>query len=131
MQAVTAWRGSRLRVAAMLLALTAGIGYELARAYYRPYIYARGINDFHLADTLGNSLGTIATVLAFASLLGRDGARGIFVLRSALIGVLVYELLHPLLGKPVDPWDIGATLVAGAAAEQIYRWLGRRLAPPA
>lgn len=46
--------------------------------------------------------------------------------RRTVIGVPVYEVLPPLLGQPVEPWDIGATVVAGAAGGCLTR---PRLAP--
>lgn len=127
MKFVNEWLHSRLRVAAMVVGMGAVVFCELARSHYRPYIYSHRIYDFHIADTLGNSLGTIATVFALASIFGRSFAQGIFVLRAATISVVVYELLHPLLGKQIDPWDIVATLAAGAVSEIMFRWLHRRL----
>lgn len=121
------WLHSPFRIVVMAIAMGAVVFYELARAYYRPFVYSHGINDLHVADTLGNSLGTVATVFAFASVFGCDFSRGLFVLRSAVISVIVYELLHPLLGKQIDPYDIVATFVAGAVSEMVFRWLGRRL----
>lgn len=121
------WLRSRIRIALLLIGLAAVVLYELARAHYRPFIYGRGIDDFHLADTLGNSLGTVATLFVFASVFGRNFAQQLFVLRSAAIAVLLYELLHPLLGKHVDIWDLGATLLAALAAEGLFRWMSPRL----
>lgn len=69
---------SKKRVRNMIVGISAVLLYEAARAYYRPFIYSNAINDFHLADTLGNSLGTVAAVFVFASLLGRDRAKDYF-----------------------------------------------------
>lgn len=107
----------------MMVGISAVILYETARAYYRPFIYSNGINDYHIADTLGNSLGTVATVFVFASLLGRQSAQDSFLIRAVTISVLVYEVAHPLLGKPIDPWDIAATVLAGLFCEVLYRIL--------
>jgi hypothetical protein len=117
------WLRSKRRIGNMIVGISAVLLYEIARAYYRPFIYAHAINDFHVADTLGNSLGTIATVFVFTSLLGRQLAQDYFLLRTVTIGVLVYEVAHPLLGKPIDLWDIAATLIAGGVCEGIYRLL--------
>lgn len=107
--------------------MSAVMAYEIARAYYRPFIYSNQIKDFFIADTLGNSLGTVATVFGFVALLGRGGAHDYFLIRTVAIGVVVYELAHPLLGKPIDGLDIGATIVAGVLCEGLYRLLhGRR-----
>lgn len=129
--AIREWWRSPRRLGLFGLGAAAIILYEAARAWYRPYIYANGIEDFHLADTLGNSLGTIATVLVFASLFGRSHADGLFVLRASAIAVAVYELAHPLLGKPIDPYDLAATVVAGVICQAAYRWHYRRQLGPA
>lgn len=120
------WLRSKRRIVNMLIGLSAVLLYEVARAYYRPFVYTHAINDFHVADTLGNSLGTIATVFVFTSLLGRQRTQDYFLLRTVAIGVLVYEMAHPLLGKPIDPWDLAATLIAGGVCEGVYRFLHGR-----
>jgi len=120
------WLSSKRRIINLLIGLSAVALYEIMRAYYRPYIYSQGIDDFHIADTLGNSLGTVATIFVFVSLFGRDKARDYSVIRTVTISVLVYELAHPLLGKPIDPWDMAATVLAGVFCEVLYRLLHER-----
>ena len=115
------WLRSKRRMIHLGIGLGAVVIYELTRAYYRPFIYSNGINDFHIADTLGNSLGTIATVFVFLSVLVRTIADERFLLRAVPISVFVYELAHPLLGKPIDVWDLIATAVAGFFCEVIYK----------
>lgn len=122
------WLHSPMRITAVFIASGAVVLYQVARAYYRPYVYSHGIYDFHVADTLGNSLGTMATVFVFASLFGTDFRRGVSALRAGTVCIIIYELLHPLLGKPIDPWDLIATLITGAASELIFRALFHR--PP-
>ena len=41
--------------------------------------------------------------VVFASLCGRDLVQDYFMIRTVTISVAVYELAHPLLGKPIDP----------------------------
>lgn len=125
-RALLRWLQSRRRMALLALGLLAVGLYEIARAWYRPFVYSRGLNDFHIADTLGNSLGTVATVLVFASILGRSHTQTLFVLRAAAIAVAAYELAHPLLGKPVDPFDLIATLLAGFVCQYAYLAFYRR-----
>ena len=118
---ITNWLHSRRRIINLLIGLGALVLCEVARATYRPYIYSRGINDFHIADTLGNSLGTVATAFVFTALFGRDLAQDYFMIRTVTISVALYELAHPLLGKPIDPWDLLATVLAGVFCEIIHR----------
>jgi glycopeptide antibiotics resistance protein len=120
---ITKWFSSKRRIINLLIGLSAVVIYEVARATYRPFIYSNNINDFHIADTLGNSLGTVATVFVFASVLGRTITEDRFLLRTVAIAVFVYELAHPLLGKPIDVWDLMATVVGGVLCEIIYKWI--------
>ena len=122
---IAAWLLSKRRIINMVIGLSAVMLYEVARAYYRPFIYSNELNDFHIADTLGNSLGTVATVFVFASLLGRNGKQDHFLIRVVIISVLAYELAHPLLGKPIDPWDVTATVIAGFFCAGLYRLIHR------
>ncbi len=119
--AFTDWFFNKSRILNLGVGLFAVLLYEVMRAYYRPYIYAQGINDFHIADTLGNSLGTVATVFVFTSMFGLDHAREIFLIRTVTISVFLYELAHPLLGKSIDPWDMVATIFAGIFCESIHK----------
>lgn len=120
------WLYSKQRMINLLIGLSALVIYEVARVTYRPYIYSRGIYDFHIADTLGNSLGTVTTIFVFVSLLGRDRAQDYFLIRTVTISVLVYEVAHPLLGKPIDLWDIIATVLAAVFSEILYRLVHER-----
>jgi hypothetical protein len=115
------WLLSKRRIINMVIGLSAVLLYEAARAYYRPFIYSSGVNDFHIADTLGNSLGTVAAAFVFASALGRNRKQDSFLIRTVAISVLVYEVAHPLLGKPMDPRDMAATVIAGFFCEGFYR----------
>jgi len=124
--ALLEWLRSTRRMTLLAIGLSAVGIYEAARAWYRPFVYSQGLSDFHVADTLGNSLGTIATVLVFASIFGRSHIQTLFVLRAAAIAVAVYELLHPLLGKPIDSFDLLATVLAGLLCQGVYRWVYRR-----
>lgn len=123
---LASWAYSRRRVINMAIGITAVLLCEAARAYYRPFIYSNEINDFHIADTLGNSLGTVGAVFVFLSLLGRSSVQDHFLVRTVVISVLVYELAHPLLGKSADPWDLIATIIAGFFCEWLYRVIHER-----
>ncbi len=47
-------------------------------------------------------------------------------MRTVIISVFVYELAHPLLGKPIDVWDLLATILSGIFCEVLYKFLNRR-----
>jgi hypothetical protein len=121
---ISRWQLSKERVIHFSIGIAALIIYEfIARPYYRPYIYQHHINDFHIADTLGNSLGTIATIYTLIALFGRTRPQHIFLINTITISVALYEVAHPLLGKPNDPWDIVATIVSGGFCYLLYRWI--------
>jgi hypothetical protein len=118
------WKISKERVIHFAIGMAALLIYEfIARPYYRPYIYQHQINDLHIADTLGNSLGTIATIYTLIALFGRTRPQHIFLINTITISVALYEVAHPLLGKPIDPWDILATIVSGGFCFLLYRWI--------
>jgi hypothetical protein len=120
--AVVRWRFTRERIINLAIGLTAVLIYEfLARPIYRPFIYRNNINDFHLADTIGNSLGTIATIFVLIGLIGQGRTQHLFLIKVITISVTLYEIAHPLLGKPIDPWDIVATILTGGLCLVLYK----------
>lgn len=115
------WKLTRYKAINFAIGLAALLIYEfIARPIYRPYIYANKINDFHIADTLGNSLGAMATIFFLIALLSNDTAKGNYLLKLGTFSVVVFELAHPLLGKPIDGWDILATILTGLFSYLLY-----------
>jgi hypothetical protein len=45
---------------------------------------------------------------------------GNYLIKLGTFSVVVFELVHPLLGKPIDIWDIIATILAGIVSYLIY-----------
>lgn len=108
-------------------AINFGIGilalliYEfIGRPIYRPYIYANNINDFHIADTLGNTLGTLTTIFLLIVFLTSNIVKGNYFIKLGTISVVLYEIASPLLGKTIDIWDIIATFLSGFVSYLIY-----------
>lgn len=120
------WKLTRYKVINFAIGLAALLIYEfIARPIYRPYIYANKINDFHIADTLGNSLGAMATIFFLIALLSNDTVKGNYLLKLGTFSVVVFELAHPLLGKPIDGWDIVATILTGLFSYVLYNAIFR------
>jgi len=116
------WKLTKERIINLIVGLTAVLIYEfVARPFYRPYIYRNSINDFHVADTIGNTLGTIATIFVLIGFIGKGRSQHIFLIKTITISVALYELAHPLLGKPIDPWDILATILTGGFCLILYK----------
>lgn len=119
--ALRQWKFTKDRVIFFAIGLSAVLIYDfIARPIYRPYIYRNGINDFHLADTIGNTLGTVATIFVFLGVFGQTRSQHLFLIKTITGSVVVYEMAHPLLGKPIDPWDVLATVVTGALCLGLY-----------
>lgn len=112
---------TRRRISNLLIGLCALVVTEVGRHVYRPFIYANGIYDFHIADTLGNSVGTVTTVFVLLAVFGRDRNFDDGVILSTTIDLVLYEIAQPLMGNPIDPWDIGATVVAGGLSLVLCR----------
>lgn len=121
---IIGWRFSRYKIINFAVGVTALLLYEfVGRPYYRPYIYSNNIYDFHIADTLGNSLGTIATVFILISVLSHDTTHGNFLVKIITVSIVLYEIAQPLLGKRIDPLDIIATIVTGGICLLVYSLL--------
>ena len=103
----------RRRAINLMIGLGAVALTEVGRQVYRPFIYGRGVYDFHIADTMGNSLGTVATVFVMLAIFGRDHKAEDQIILCVTVGTVLYELASPLLGKPIDPLDVAATVIAG------------------
>lgn len=120
------WKLTRYKAINFAIGICALLIYEfIGRPIYRPYIYANNINDFHFADTLGNTFGTLPTLFFLIALLSKDTTKGNYLIKLGTFSVVFFELAHPLLGKPIDPWDIIATIIAGVISYLIYNGLFR------
>ena len=121
------WKLSKGRIIHFAIGIGALLIYELvARPYYRPFIYSGEIDDFHIADTIGNSLGTIAAIFIFLALLTDNHEHGKFIMITVTISLVLYELAQPILGKPIDLWDILATVVSGTVCYLFYQLTDRK-----
>ncbi len=115
------WRLTKYKAINFGIGISALLVYEfIGRPLYRPYIYSNQINDFHIADTLGNTFGTLPTIFFLIAILSKDTEKGNYLIKLGTLGVVVFELAHPLLGKPIDIWDILATFLAGFVSYLIY-----------
>lgn len=115
------WKFTKYKAINFAIGISALLLYELVgRPIYRPYIYHNNINDFHIADTLGNTFGTLPTIFFLIAILSNDTPKGNYLIKLGTLSVVVFELAHPLLGKPIDIWDIIATILTGVVSHLIY-----------
>jgi hypothetical protein len=118
------WKLTRERIVNLAIGLSSILIYEfIARPIYRPFIYGQDIYDFHIADTIGNTLGTIASVFIVIGLIGKGRAQHFFLMKTVIISVTLYEIVQPLMGKPIDPWDILATILTGGVCILMYKYI--------
>lgn len=121
------WRLSKYKIINFAIGLIALLIYEfIGRPIYRPYIYQHKINDFHIADTLGNTFGTIPTLFFLVVLFSTEIERGQKMIKLGTISVVIFELVHPFLGKPIDIWDIVATCITGFISYHILNLIFKK-----
>lgn len=87
---------------------------EIGRNIYRPYIYTNNIDDYGIADTIGNSGGIIVQIFFMLAILNPPRKKVSRVIGFIVIGYILYEILQPYLPRGVFDWkDIYGTLIGG------------------
>lgn len=89
----------------LLCVLCAGIGWILSFTY-RPYIYANHIDDWHLADTIGNIMAVPAAAFLFHAVQKTVRQTKLAVLMLDFFSWCLYELVFSMT---FDWWDILAS----------------------
>ena len=89
---------------------------------YRPYIYANDINDYGLADSMGNLGGIVVQIYFSLAVLNVSKNKGLVVIGFIVVGYILYEIVQPYLPKGVFDWkDIYGTVLGGAVS--LLLWL--------
>ena len=115
-----------LKKRTLFIGITAFAITELGRSFYRPYIYSNKIDDFFIADTIGNSFGTMTAIFMILTLSGKGTNKDWKIVLIITAGLLIYELLN-LTGKTaIDINDMIATLIFGTISALIYFILLRK-----
>jgi hypothetical protein len=90
---------------------------EIGRKVYRPWVYSNGIDDFGIADTIGNSLGTLTQIFLLLAIYHSNRAQSYIIVAFITVGYILYEIAQPWLPRGTfDLGDIYATIGAGVAA---------------
>ncbi len=90
---------------------------EVGRNVYRPYIYETGIDDFGIADSIGNLGGIVVQVFASLALLNSQKSKVFNVIGFLVAGYILYEIVQPYLPRGVFDWkDIYGTLIGGVVS---------------
>jgi hypothetical protein len=80
-------------------------------------VYRNGIEDLGLADVVGNLLGTVVIIFLQLGAAHATRKQGLRIIALVTGGVVVYELLQPILPRGVLDWkDVVSTVVAGGFA---------------
>jgi len=104
---------------------------EIGRKIYRPYVYQNGISDFGFADVIGNLLGTVAIIFFCLGVYHATRIQSIRIVIFITIGVVIYELLQPVLPRGVLDWkDVFSTFAAGLFSLTIVLIIWRVIKDP-
>lgn len=108
----------------VLYFLASGLSFlltEVGRFVYRPFIYENNINDFGIADSIGNSGGILVQIFLGLAILNPTSKKGYRLIGLFVGGYIIYEILQPYLPKGTFDWlDIYGTLIGGATGLIIY-----------
>lgn len=109
------------RLVYLIISIVSFLFTEIGRFVYRPFIYESNINDFGIADSIGNLGGIVVQVFAGLAILNPPFKKGFRLIAFFTIGYIVYELVQPVLPHGVfDMNDIYATLIGGIFTLFLY-----------
>jgi len=87
---------------------------EIGRYIYRPFIYDNNINDYGIADSMGNSGGIIVQLFFGLLILNSTKTKGLRLISFFTLGYILYEIAQLFLPKGVFDWkDIYGTFIGG------------------
>jgi hypothetical protein len=103
-----------LRLVYAAIAIGAFFLTEVGRRIYRPYIYENGINDFGIADSMGNLGGIVVQIFLSLAILNSQKSKAFNVMGFLVAGFILYEIVQPYLPRGVFDWkDIYGTIIGG------------------
>ena len=120
---------TQVKKASFFIGIIAFFLTEVARSFYRPYIYENDLFDYYIADTIGNSLGTVTAIFMILTLSGNEKRSDWKLILLIIIGLVFYELTNPLTNHPMDIRDIAATLIFGGLSFLVYFFILKRFSP--
>ena len=87
---------------------------EIGRYIYRPFIYENNINDYGIADSMGNLGGIIVQLFFGLTIFNSTKIKGLRLISFLILGYILYEIAQPFLPKGVFDWkDIYGTIIGG------------------
>lgn len=111
------------RLAFLLVAAFAFVLTEFGRFVYRPYIRRNSIDDFGLADSIGNLGGIVVQIFFTIAVVNATRVQSYRLAVFLSAGYIAYEFLQPILPKGVFDWlDVYGTL-AGLVCSVSLLWI--------
>lgn len=105
------------RVTYFLMSLFFFLITEIGRNIYRPYIYKNHIDDFGIANSIGNLGGILVQIFFGIAVFNSQMIKSIRLIIFFILGYILYELIQPILPRGVFDWqDIIGTLIGGIIA---------------
>lgn len=103
---------SRARFGFLCVAVLAFFITEFGRFVYRPYVRRNDLNDFGLADCIGNLGGIVVQIFITVAAMNSTKKQSFRIAPLLAAGYLAYEFLQPVLPKGVFDWkDVYGTLI--------------------
>lgn len=107
----------KLRLIYLISFLLSFLLTEAGRYIYRPYIYENHINDFGIADAMGNLGGIIVQIFFGMIIFNPLYKKAIRLVLFFALGYILYEIIQPYLPKGTFDWlDIYGTLLGALLA---------------
>jgi len=114
------------RIIYLVVAVFAFLVTEAGRNIYRPFIYENGINDYGIADSIGNMGGIIVQIFLMLAILNSPPKKVFNVIGFVTIGYVIYEILQPYLPKGVFDWkDVFGSLIGGVICVLIWFFINK------
>ena len=102
------------RIIYALIAIISFIITEIGRKLYRPFIYEKSIDDFGLADSIGNLGGIVVQIFFMLAILNSPKKKTFNLIGFVVVGYIIYEVAQPYLPKGVFDWkDVYGTFIGG------------------
>ena len=115
---------SKRRLSYLLLSLLCAVIGGVLTYTYRPFVYANHINDWHLADTIGNIAAIPAAAFLFYAAQKTVRYSKLAVLAFDFLAWCLYEAVFSLT---FDWWDILASLVMCFVTYPLFSFLEKHL----
>lgn len=106
------FKPNKIRIIFLIIAIGAYIITEFGRYIYRPFVNSNRIQDYGLADSIGNLGGIIVQIFLVCAVVNPNKIQSYRWAAFLSLGYIVYEFLQPYFPKGVFDWnDIYGTLI--------------------